>query len=169
MIRLGDISERFHELEKLGGLRFMTLHVLWDDPKNGVEIMDAIQRHHEIMREVTHNVYNKHPDKALRPSSGAIYPLLKKLEAQSLVLKRDDGKYELTETGFETIHKLMGGLHYSFDKPMERGEMAIDIILNEIYSYISLLSNFKEEKLQSKKENIRILIKKLTELEDSLK
>lgn len=130
--------------------------------------MDAIQRHHEIIRKMTSNGYNKHPDNALRPSSGAIYPLLKKLESEGLVLKRDDGRYELTETGFETIRKLMGGLHYSFDKPMERGEMAIDIVLNEIYSYISLLADFKEEKLQSKKENIRILIKKLSELSDSL-
>ena len=158
-MRLDDISEKFYELEKLGGLRFMTLHVLWDAPKNGVEIMDAIQRHHEIIRKMTHNGYNKHPDKALRPSSGAIYPLLKKLEAEGLVLKKSDGKYELTETGFGTIHKLMGGLQFSIDGPIERGEMAIDMALNEIYSYISLLADFRKEKLQSKKENIRILVK----------
>ena len=169
MMRLDDISERFYEMEKLGGLRFITLHVLWDAPKNGVEIMDAIQRHHELIRKMTRKGYNKHPDKALRPSSGAIYPLLKKLGAEGLVLKRADGKYELTEIGFETIHKLMGGLQFSLDKPIERGEMAIDIVLNEMYSYILLLADFRKEKLQSKKENIRILIERLTELEDSLK
>ena len=169
MIKLEDISGKLYELEKLGGLRVLTLHVLSKGPKNGVEIMDSIEKHHEMIREMTHNNYDKRLDKALRPSSGAIYPLLKKLEAEGLVLKRDDGKYGLTETGFETIRKLMGSLWYSLDKPVERGEIVIDAALNEIDSYISLLADFKKEKLQSKKENIRILIERLTELEDSIK
>ncbi len=169
MMKLEDISGKLHELEKLGGLRVLTLHVLSKGPKNGVEIMDSIEKHHKMIREMTHNNYDKRLDKALRPSSGAIYPLLKKLEAEGLVLKGDDGKYGLTETGFETIRKLMGSLWYSLDKPVERGEIVIDAALNEIDSYISLLADFKKEKLQSKKETIRILIGRLTKLEDSIK
>ncbi len=169
MMRLDNISGKLYELEKLGGLRVLTLHVLSKGPKNGVEIMDSIEKHHEMMREMTDIRDNKRLDKALRPSSGAIYPLLKKLEAEGLILKRDDGKYELTETGFETIRKLMGSLWYSLDKPMERSEIVIDAALNEIDSYIALLTDFRKEKLQSKKENIKILIERLTELENSLK
>ena len=168
-MRLDNISGKLYELEKLGGLRVLTLHVLSKGPKNGVEIMDSIEKHHKMMREMTDIKNNKRLDKALRPSSGAIYPLLKKLEAEGLLLKRNDGKYELTETGFETIRKLMGSLWYSLDKPMERSEIVIDAALNEINSYIALLSDFKKEKLQSKKENIRTLIERLTKLEDSLK
>lgn len=169
MMRLDNISEKLYELEKLGGLRFMTLHVLSKGPKNGVEIMDSIQEHHEMIREMTPDSYNKRLDKVLRPSSGTIYPLLKKLEAEGIILKMDNGKYELTESGFETIRKLMGSLWYSLDKPMERSEIVIDAALNEIDSYIALLADFRKEKLQSKKKNIRILIERLTELEGSIK
>jgi DNA-binding PadR family transcriptional regulator len=34
-----------------------------------------------------------------RPSPGSVYPLLKQLEAEGLVKRRQDGRYELTEAG----------------------------------------------------------------------
>ena len=171
MMRLDDIYKKLYELEKLGGLRVLTLHVLRNGPKNGAEIMDSIEKHREMIREMLiYKEDSKHPiDKALKPSSGAIYPLLKKLVAEGLILKMNDGKYELTETGIQTDYNIMGHLKIPFNKPIERGEIAIDTALNEIDSYISFLTDFKKEKLQSKKENIKKLIEKLTELEDSLK
>ena len=47
-----DIHRNFHEsledMQQLGGLRMWILHVLDEEgPKNGVEIMDAVQVHTE--------------------------------------------------------------------------------------------------------------------------
>ena len=48
---LKNLHEKFHEnieeMQKLRGLRILVIHVLEDGPKNGVEIMDSIQDHHE--------------------------------------------------------------------------------------------------------------------------
>src|SRR5438128_3480368 len=62
-------------------LRPFTLRVLYDAPKNGVEVMDAIE-------EMTHGRW--------RPSPGSVYPMLEDLVNGKVVKKRDDGRYELT-------------------------------------------------------------------------
>lgn len=169
MWSLEKILEKLNELQKLGGLRFMILHVLDDGSKNGAEIMDSIQSHREQIEEML----SPHPDaehlvKAFKPSPGAVYPLLKKLVSECLIIKREDGRYELTKTGRNTINILFGRLHHSLDKPMDRGVIAIDTALNEIDSYISFLNCIKKDKLQSKKEKIEDLTGKLTELKNSL-
>jgi len=173
MFNLVDVLERLRELEKLGGLKFMVLHVIDEDPKNGTEIMDSIERH----RKQVNNVLNRHSHDenaeeictSLKPSSGAIYPLLKKLVSRGLIIKREDGRYEITEKGHNTLEKISGNLHHSLNKPMNRGTIMVETALNEIESYINFLSDIKPEKLQSKKESIGKLIKMLVELEKSLK
>jgi DNA-binding PadR family transcriptional regulator len=57
--------------------------ILARSPRNGAEIMAAIE-------EMTQGWW--------RPSPGSIYPLLAELQAEGLIQKRDDGRYELTKT-----------------------------------------------------------------------
>jgi len=177
---LKDIHDRMEELGKLRGLRIWILHVLDDGPKNGVEIMDAIQEHHEAMHRMRHARYtdNKHYDKHLRkamrhatrrPSPGSVYPMLKKMVSEGLINKLDDGRYELTEKGQEVSRKIFGRFHGSSWKNMDRGAQAIENALTEIDSYISYLEDIKKEKLIPHEELIRALSERLKKIEKSLK
>ena len=152
----------------------MTLHVLQDGPKTGSEVMLSIQYHREQINEILKlqkldHVMDEHDDikNTFKPSPGSIYPLLKKLIEEGLVIKREDGKYELTLLGHQTIYRISGNLKHSINGPVDRGEMAIDTALNEIDSYISFLENIKPEKLISKMNRIDLFIERLKKLRES--
>ena len=175
-----DIWKNLHEgiddLQKMGGLRIWILHVLEDGPKNGVEIMDAIQEHHEKMYQMRRGVDNKHYRHHLqktmgctsrRPSPGSVYPMLKKMVNEDLIRKMEDGKYELTDKGREIVYKIFGRFHEHV-KNMDRGALAIENVLTEIDSYISYLEDIKKEKLASHEEEIRVLGERLKKLRESL-
>jgi DNA-binding PadR family transcriptional regulator len=173
MWKLEDVLDRINELDKLGGLRFITLHVLEDGPKNGTEVMNSIQEHREQINQM--NLHSKCQEdqiicpSSLKPSSGSVYPLLKKLEAEGLLIKRMDGRYELTEAGHQTIYKISGNLlNHSDKKPIDRSAIAIETALNEIDSYINFIEDIKQEKLAKNKERIAIFIKRLEKIKNSL-
>ncbi|MCZ3365224.1 MULTISPECIES: PadR family transcriptional regulator [Methanobacterium] len=179
---LKDVHDRLEELGRLGGLRIWIIHVLEDGPKNGVEIMDAIQEHHEAMhrmhddrmrhmKEDKH--YQQHLQRAMkrtsrRPSPGSVYPMLKKMVAEELIVKQEDGRYKLTDKGQEMAHKIFGQFRSSAGQ-MDRGAHAVEHSLNEIGSYISLLENIKREKLIPHEERIGELSERLKKMKDSLK
>jgi DNA-binding PadR family transcriptional regulator len=173
MWKLEDVLDRINELEKLGGLRFITLHVLQDGPKNGTEVMNSIKEHREQINQM--NLHAKcHGDQivypsSLKPSAGSVYPLLKKLEAEGLIIKKADGRYELTQVGHQTIYKISGDLlNHSDKKPIDRSTIAIETALNEIDSYIGFIEDIKLENLVTNKERIEIFIKRLEKIRISL-
>jgi DNA-binding PadR family transcriptional regulator len=59
------------------------LHLLEREPLNGAEVMEQMDR-------MTMGWW--------RPSPGSIYPLLEQLEAEKVIQKNPDGRYQLTET-----------------------------------------------------------------------
>jgi len=65
------------------GLRVWVLQLLERGPMNGAEIMEQMDR-------MTMGWW--------RPSPGSIYPLLDQLVDEKLVRKRDDGRYEVTDS-----------------------------------------------------------------------
>lgn len=157
-----DFHERMEQMQKFGGLRILILHVLDEHgPRNGVEIMDAIQAHQESCK-MSHKRY-----KTPRPSPGSLYPMLKKMVDEGLVTKGEDGKYSLTEKGQKIIDKLSG--HLGYHHKMDRGEYSIRKALNEIEGYISYLEDIKEEKLASHEEIIGELAERLYAVKKSLK
>jgi DNA-binding PadR family transcriptional regulator len=174
MWNLKDICGRINELDKLGGLRFMTLHVLEHDPKTGSEVMESIQWHREQIRQVLEPHQKYHGKKiesfiSFKPSSGSIYPMLKKLVAEGLLIKRDDGKYELTEVGYETTNRILGHhMQHSLTEPIDRSAIAIETALNEIDSYISFLEDIKKEKLAPNEKRIEIFMERLEKIKKSL-
>lgn len=176
-----DIHGKIDKLQKLGGLRVWILHVLDHGPKNGVEIMDAIQEHQEIVMEMYQkrrqqfgrDHYDHHFQRTMgrippRPSPGSVYPMLKKMVDEGFIKKIEDGKYELTELGRETVIELFGGLHGPDGQPMDRGSQAVEHALTEINSYISYLEDIKKEKLASNKERIGELSERLKNIKESL-
>ncbi|MCE5214346.1 MAG: PadR family transcriptional regulator [Methanobacterium sp.] len=156
-----DFHERMEQMQKFGGLRILILHVLDENgPGNGVEIMDAIQAHQESCKMSKRQ-------RTPRPSPGSVYPMLKKMVDEDLVIKAEDGRYSLTEKGQNIIDKLSG--HLGYHHKMDRGEYSIRKALNEIEGYISYLEDIKEEKLASHEEIIGELAKRLYTVNKSLK
>ena len=157
-----EFHERMEQIQKFGGLRLLILHVLDENgPRNGVEIMDDVQAHHEACK-MAHRGRG-----TLRPSPGSVYPMLKKMVNEDLIIKQEDGRYSLTEKGHNIIDKLSGrtGYHHK----MDCGEYSIKKSLTEIEGYVSYLEDIKEEKLVPYEEVIGELIKRLIIVKESLK
>lgn len=173
-----NLHEKFHErideMQKSRGLRIWILHILdQHGPKNGVEIMDAVQSHHEEMHKIIEKNdlkgYCKDHGHSKRPSPGSIYPMLKKMVEEELLIKREDGRYELTEKGQMIIQKLFGHPFFRSHKRMDRGALAIEEALTEIDGYVSYLEDIKREKLVPHEELIELLSERLKKLSESLK
>jgi DNA-binding PadR family transcriptional regulator len=122
------ILEILDKIQKVGSsLRIWILHVLMRSPKNGVEIMDTIQKHLEVIhrldylqklnenghkynaQELQESLKNSHS----RPSPGSVYPMLKKMVEDDLIRKGDNGKYSLTSKGHEIASEIFGNLRKS--------------------------------------------------------
>lgn len=73
------------------GLREIVLWTLSERAMNGAEIIRAVE-------EYTWGFW--------RPSPGSVYPLLKQLEAEGLVARREDGRYVLTESGKAAVRRM---------------------------------------------------------------
>lgn len=167
-----EFHERMEQMQRFGGLRIWILHVIDEHgPVNGVEIMDAIQAHQEAVEKMaTFDKMScrgpKHSRKHQRPSPGSVYPMLKKMVNEGLIVKREDGKYELTEKGREINYKLAG--RFGSHGKMDRGEISIRKALTEIEGYVSYLEDIKEEKLASHGELIEELSERLKKIKQSL-
>src|SRR5881396_2729455 len=70
------------------GLRTWIIMMIRRSPRNGAEIMAEIET-------MTQGWW--------RPSPGSVYPILDDLAKEGLIKKRDDGRYELTGKGNESI------------------------------------------------------------------
>lgn len=173
-----NLHERVDKLHKLGGLRIWILHALSHGPKNGVEIMDAIQEHHEEMyRARMHHGgvdkhYNHHLKRTMRhaasrPSPGSVYPMLKKMLAEDLITKLDDGRYDLTDTGRETVSDIFG--HIYRPSQDDRSSVALEGALMEMDNYVSYLEDMKKENLIVHKDLINSLHKRIKNIDESLK
>ena len=105
-----------------GGLRWHVLFMLSNGPKRGIDIIDSIER-------ASWGFW--------RPSPGTIYPLLKALENEGLV-SRKDGFYHLTEEGSSTIG-LSPGSPVNGTDVSQKLEKAVD----ELESYLDYLDDMR--------------------------
>jgi DNA-binding PadR family transcriptional regulator len=120
MIRVTAPDQVF---KKHGGLRWHVLFILSNGPKRGVDLMDSIER-------ASWGFW--------RPSPGTIYPLLKSLENEGLVLRKD-GFYRLTDLGNSTIGLARGPSDSEADIPHK-----LEKSVNELESYIDYLEDMKD-------------------------
>ena len=111
-----EFHEKIEEMQRFGGLRMWILHVLDEHgPANGVEIMDAIQSHQEGMEMMAWKLRGRGRHGPPRPSPGSVYPMLKKMVDEDLIIKQEDGKYELTEKGEKIVDKWAGRMRHHKD------------------------------------------------------
>lgn len=64
-----------------------------------------------------------------RPSPGSVYPILDDLATEGLIRKREDGRYELTSKGKES-------LEWPFGAPSPRPQ-SVEEMINEIKGFVS--------------------------------
>ncbi len=102
------------------GLRMAIVSLLSSSPKNGVELMDEIER-------MTQGWW--------RPSPGSVYPLLEQLASEGMIKKRDDGRYELTDKAHEEMDWTFGP---GFRRPRTPEDM-----LAELGGFVSYLEDLK--------------------------
>jgi DNA-binding PadR family transcriptional regulator len=144
-----DMRDIWKKLNKLGryggygGLKGWVLYTLSERPKNGAEIMDSI----ELMS------YG-----AWRPSPGSIYPLLNKMVEERLVLKMDDGRYELIDN-METD---------SYDNMWGSGSHSVSNIMTEMDSYLAYLEDLPKDKVAPYEEKLRKVQERIERLKESL-
>ncbi len=126
---------------KRGWLRPMILRLLTLRPMNGIEIMDEIEN-------LTGGMW--------RPSPGSVYPMLADLIAEGLIVKRADGKYELTEKG----RSLAGALMPLPNDPLA----ALGLVVEEL----ERLASVEPDLLRARLQELRGLRERLERLERSL-
>lgn len=126
------------------GLHGWFLYALEISPKNGAEIMDAMEKMSQGW---------------WRPSPGSVYPLLDKMTQEGSIKKREDGRYELTEQGKEEM-AWPSGMRSNFPRTIE------DIIneMNSSISYIEDLAKSDPSKLTSNMEKIKEIQSRLSKI-----
>jgi DNA-binding PadR family transcriptional regulator len=125
------------------GLRMAIVTMLASSPKNGVELMDEIER-------MTQGWW--------RPSPGSVYPVLEQLTKDGMVKKREDGRYELTE-------KASDELEGSFGHAFGRRERSVDEMFDEVgglVSYMEELVKSDPAKLKEHREQLQALADRLS-------
>jgi len=97
------------------GLRMVVVSMLSNSPKNGMELMDE-------MEKMTQGWW--------RPSPGSVYPLLEQMTNEGLIKKREDGRYELTEKANEEMEWSFGPF---------RKQPSMEEMMNEISGFVSYI------------------------------
>ncbi len=130
---------------KRRGLRHWALYLLVRGPKNGAEIMDAM----EAMSQGW-----------WRPSPGSVYPVLEDLAHDGLVQRREDGRYELTERGRDETSFAGGWLGGG----SPRGAREVVDELTNYTTYLEDLAKGGRGALGAERERLRRLSQRLLEL-----
>ncbi|MGI0078446.1 MAG: PadR family transcriptional regulator [Nitrososphaerales archaeon] len=129
-----------------GWLRPWITSIIGHSPKNGAEIMDAIEK----------NSWG-----SWRPSPGSVYPLLEEMVQEGAIHKMEDGRYELTEKGKEESD-------WSFGMPFRQGPYSVENMLGEMKSYVSYLEDLSKSdpaKLKNYGDRIKVIADRLVRLE----
>jgi len=169
-----EFYEILEQFGKLGRLRIWIIYVLSDGPKNGIEIIDAIEKKHEAMHEsldgnLKGHQHHDHPENGKgrnywKPLPGSIYPMLKKMVKENLISKMEDGRYKLTSTGQNTVNRLF--IPFQAYRYINQDINQLENVLTEINVHISYLENSKKENLADHQAQIKNLIKRLQKIEE---
>lgn len=131
-------------MHKRRGLRNMVVYLLSSSPKNGVELMDGVEA-------MTRGWW--------RPTPGSIYPLLKDMTDHGVVIKREDGRYELTPHGKRSLEDSFG--------PPRRQPQSMDDMVGQIQSFLSCMEDMKgarKERLDPLRGKFKELAKRFADL-----
>ena len=162
---LYEMIENFH---KYGGLRIVILYELKDKPLNGVEISKQIEIHNKKLHEKKKQIYYTKHEKDLndpftrkvksKPSPGSLYPKLKKMREEGLIVKLSNGKYQNTKLGNDKLHEVLETLQkkevYFNENPLENALADLDFAITKI-------ENINEDELKNYEDDLLNLSKRL--------
>ena len=162
---LYEMIENFH---KYGGLRIVILYELKDKPLNGVEISKQIEIHNKKLHEKKKQIYYTKHEKDLndpftrkvksKPSPGSLYPKLKKMREEGLIVKLSNGKYQNTKLGNDKLHEVLETLQkkevYFNENPLENTLADLDFAITKI-------ENINEEELKNYEDDLLNLSKRI--------
>jgi DNA-binding PadR family transcriptional regulator len=126
------------------GLRPLVVMILQRGPKNGAEVMDA-------MESMSQGWW--------RPSPGSVYPLLEELAKDGIARRREDGRYELTTKGKDETAWGAGWFTGRAKSPPE--------VIEEIGHYVAYLEDLAtadRAPFAAERERIRQLSQRLQSL-----
>ena len=127
------------------GLRMAIVTMLASSPKNGVELMDEIER-------MTQGWW--------RPSPGSVYPVLEQLAKEGMVKKKDDGRYELTD-------KASDELEGSFGPSFGRKQRSLDEMFDEVSGLVSYMEDLVKSdpaQLKAHRDDLQALADRLSKM-----
>ena len=130
------------------GLRGWVLSLLARGPKNGAEIMNAIE-------EMSQGWW--------RPSPGSVYPLLESLAQEGLIARQADGRYALTVTGQQAM-EWPPWMPWGPRGPQAPG---VDGVVGELNGYVSYLEDVARSDragIDRNREKIKSLADRLSAL-----
>ncbi len=113
----------FGRMRRWGGLRYMILWFLKESPQNGVEIIEKIDN-------MSMGWW--------RPSPGSIYPMLNTMVEEGYIVKRDDGRYAITQRGIDEIS--------GWGAPGQK-QQTVDAAIEDMESSLSYLEDLPAEKV----------------------
>lgn len=124
----------------------MVVYLLSGGPKNGVELMDGVET-------ITRGWW--------RPTPGSVYPLLEKLVEEGTILKRVDGRYELTPSARSEAEVSFG--------PRAEPPRTAEGAVSELRSLVAYLEDLKSSgKMQDTQlKSLRGLAKRISDLAES--
>ena len=165
---LYEMIENFH---KYGGLRIVILYELKDKPLNGVEISKQIEIHNKKLHEKKKQIYYTKHEKDLndpftrkvksKPSPGSLYPKLKKMREEGLIVKLSNGKYQNTKLGNDKLHEVLQTLQ---KKEVYFNENPLENTLADLDFAITRIENINEEELKTYEDDLLNLSKRLKKI-----
>ncbi len=93
-----------------------------------------------------------------RPSPGSVYPMLKQLEQEGLIYRREDGRYALTEAGRATARVM---------EPPWAGPTTVEDAVNELENlalYLEDMATVEPERVRALRDRIGEVARKLASL-----
>lgn len=155
---------------KFGGLRIIILYELKDGPLKGIEISNKIEDHTKKLYEKKKKI-EKHPTEydndsftkkvKTRPSPGSLYPRLKRMREEGLIVKRKDGKYENTKLGYEKLNEVLNEVR---EKSEYLDKNPIENAFADLENSIGTLENTDDDILVKYEDELIDLSKRLKKL-----
>ncbi len=133
-----------YSTRRQGGLRRWVLWLLSERPLRGSEIIESLAQQSMGW---------------WRPSPGTIYPLLHQLEADKLIARQSDSRYEITSAGLEEI-----GVKHKEKFTREEAEVSMESIISNLESYIDYLEDEKENITDDYRSKLRKIGERLDKL-----
>ncbi|WP_449462541.1 PadR family transcriptional regulator [Tardisphaera miroshnichenkoae] len=123
------------------GLRGWIIIILGKGPRNGAEMMDEIET-------MSFGWW--------RPSPGSLYPALEAMTKEGVIRRREDGRYELTESGMEEFNKFRRGRTSAPEN--------IEEMITNMEGYLSYMEEQGKDAVEPYRDSLKKVAQRISKL-----